>query len=102
MYPFDVVKTNLQNKEEDDGEKVGLIDMAIYLKDTYGYGTTPFFLSHPFSYLKSISASFFVHESISASFLVSEISFSASFLVSEHHSIFMLIRQSPNSFRCFL
>lgn len=38
VYPFDVVKTSLQNKRSDDGESEGLIDMAVYLKDTYGLG----------------------------------------------------------------
>lgn len=38
VYPFDVVKTSLQNKQGNDGEKEGLVDMAIYLYNTQGIG----------------------------------------------------------------
>ena len=38
VYPFDVIKTNLQNKQSDDGEETDMVNMAIYLKNQYGYG----------------------------------------------------------------
>jgi hypothetical protein len=38
VYPFDVVKTALQNKQGTDGEKEGLVGMASYLYQTQGLG----------------------------------------------------------------